>query len=107
MGQTPRRCGQRGHGKGRTINHGGKPGNRICPCPSRGANTLGDLHPQATEASLLVMETRTGLTPTSILTPIKTTSNLNTPTCGSQHKSSLIFTPLFSPNTEATLLTSL
>merc|ERR1719429_775516 len=54
-----------------------------------------------------IMESRTGLTPTSILTPIKTTSNLNTPTCGSQHKSSLIFTPLFSPNTEATLLTSL
>merc|ERR1712227_462318 len=54
-----------------------------------------------------IMECRTGLTPTSILTPIKTTSNLNTPTCGSQHKSSLIFTPLFSPNTEATLLTSL
>merc|ERR1719445_1344543 len=44
---------------------------------------------------------------TSILTPIKMTSNLNTPTCGTQHKSSLIFTPLFSPNTEATLLTSL
>merc|ERR1711902_61441 len=54
-----------------------------------------------------IMESRTGLTPTSILTPIKTTSNLNTPTCGSQHKSSIIFTPLFSPNTEATLLTSL
>jgi len=54
-----------------------------------------------------IMESRTGLTPTSILTPVKTTSNLNTPTCGSQHKSSLIFTPLFSPNTEATLLTSL
>merc|ERR1712115_641686 len=54
-----------------------------------------------------IMESRTGLTPTSILTPIKTTSNLNTPTCGTQHKSSLIFTPLFSPNTEATLLTSL
>merc|ERR1719210_1349715 len=54
-----------------------------------------------------IMESRTSLTPTSILTPIKTTSNLNTPTCGSQHKSSLIFTPLFSPNTEATLLTSL
>jgi len=54
-----------------------------------------------------IMESRTGLTPTSILTPVKTTSNLNTPTCGSQHKSSIIFTPLFSPNTEATLLTSL
>merc|ERR1712102_181089 len=54
-----------------------------------------------------IMESRTGLTPTSILTPIKTTSNLNTPTCGPQHKSSIIFTPLFSPNTEATLLTSL
>jgi len=54
-----------------------------------------------------IMESRTGLTPTSILTPIKATSNLNTPTCGSQHKSSIIFTPLFSPNTEATLLTSL
>merc|ERR1712098_965332 len=54
-----------------------------------------------------IMESRTGLTPTSILTPIKTTSNLNTPTCGSQHKSSIIFTPLLSPNTEATLLTSL
>merc|ERR1712233_181495 len=41
-----------------------------------------------------IMESRTGL---------KATSNLNTPTCGSQHKSSIIFTPLFSPNTEATL----
>merc|ERR1712018_459424 len=52
-------------------------------------------------------KSRTGLTPTSILTPIKTTSNLNTPTYGSQHKTSIIFTPQFSPNTEATLLTSL
>merc|ERR1711915_576431 len=33
-------------------------------------------------------------------------SNLNTPTCGSQQRS-IIFTPLFSPNTEASLLTSL
>merc|ERR1719273_2233559 len=27
-------------------------------------------------------------------------SGLNTPTCGAQHKSSVVFTPLFSPNTE-------
>merc|ERR1712107_249238 len=132
--QTPRRCGQRGHGQGRASNIGGKPGNRICPGPSHGANTLGtSIHKPQRPVSLslkpaavghiegvpietpsngilsfdAIMESRTGLTPTSILTPIKTTSNLNTPTCGSQHKSSLIFTPLFSPNTEATLLTSL
>merc|ERR1712107_72818 len=55
--QTPGGCGQRGHGQGRASNHGGKPGNRICPGPSRGANTLGDLHPQASEASLFVIET--------------------------------------------------
>jgi len=50
-----------------------------------------------------LMEARTGLTPTvSLLSPLK--SGLNTPTCGAQHKSSVVFTPLFSPNTEATLL---
>merc|ERR1712198_657711 len=54
----------------------------------------------------MLMETRTGLTPTTILTPLKSSSNLNTPTCGSQQRS-IIFTPLFSPNTEASLLTSL
>jgi len=51
-----------------------------------------------------LMEGRTGLTPTSILTPLK--GSLNTPTCGSQQRS-IVFTPLFSPNTEASLLTSL
>merc|ERR1712115_487317 len=54
----------------------------------------------------MLRETRTGLTPTTILTPLKSSSNLNTPTCGSQQRS-IIFTPLFSPNTEASLLTSL
>jgi len=54
----------------------------------------------------MMMEGRTGLTPTTILTPLKSSSNLNTPTCGSQQRS-IIFTPLFSPNTEASLLTSL
>ena len=54
----------------------------------------------------MLMETRTGLTPTTILTPLKSSSNLNTPTCGSQQRS-IIFTPLFSPNSEASLLTSL
>ena len=53
----------------------------------------------------LMEGTRTGLTPTaSLLSPLKTMSGLNTPTCGSQAKGSLVFTPLFSPNTEATLL---
>jgi len=51
-----------------------------------------------------LMEGRTGLTPTSILSPLK--GSLNTPTCGSQQRS-IVFTPLFSPNTEASLLTSL
>merc|ERR1712098_483829 len=56
----------------------------------------------------LMMDGKTGLTPTTILTPLKgmSGSNLNTPTCGSQQRS-IIFTPLFSPNTEASLLTSL
>jgi len=56
----------------------------------------------------LLMDGKTGLTPTTILTPLKgmSGSNLNTPTCGSQQRS-IIFTPLFSPNTEASLLTSL
>jgi len=52
----------------------------------------------------LMEGTRTGLTPTSLLSPLKTVSALNTPTCGAQHKTSAVFTPLFSPNTEATLL---
>merc|ERR1712154_475887 len=46
----------------------------------------------------LMEGTRTGLTPTTLLSPLKT------PTCGAQHKTSAVFTPLFSPNTEATLL---
>jgi len=56
----------------------------------------------------LMMDGKTGFTPTTILTPLKgmSGSNLNTPTCGSQQRS-IIFTPLFSPNTEASLLTSL
>jgi len=56
----------------------------------------------------LMIDGKTGLTPTTILTPLKgmSGSNLNTPTCGSQQRS-IIFTPLFSPNTEASLLTSL
>merc|ERR1712211_222806 len=53
-----------------------------------------------------LMEARTGLTPTSVLTPMKTTTSLSTPNCGSQQRS-IVFTPLFSPNTEASLLTSL
>jgi len=52
----------------------------------------------------LMEGTRTGLTPTTLLSPLKTVSALNTPTCGAQHKTSAVFTPLFSPNTEATLL---
>jgi len=52
----------------------------------------------------LMEGTRTGLTPTSLLSPLRTVSALNTPTCGAQHKGSAVFTPLFSPNTEATLL---
>jgi len=52
----------------------------------------------------LMEGTRTGLTPTSLLSPLKAGSALNTPTCGAQHKGSAVFTPLFSPNTEATLL---
>merc|ERR1712018_736619 len=50
----------------------------------------------------LMMDGKTGLTPTTILTPLKgmSGSNLNSPTCGSQQRS-IIFTPLFSPNTEA------
>merc|ERR1712227_1038980 len=53
-----------------------------------------------------LMEARTGLTPTSVLTPMKTTTSLSTPNCGSQQRS-IIFPPLFSPNSEASLLTSL
>merc|ERR1712107_238311 len=53
-----------------------------------------------------LMEARTGLTPTSVLTPMKMTTSLSTPNCGSQQRS-IVFTPLFSPNTEASLLTSL
>merc|ERR1711944_25160 len=49
----------------------------------------------------LMMEGRTGLTPTTLLTPLKSVSNLNTPTCGSQQRINGVFTPLFSPNTEA------
>ena len=52
----------------------------------------------------LMEGTRTGLTPTTLLSPLRTVSALNTPTCGAQHKSSTVLTPLFSPNTEATLL---
>lgn len=52
----------------------------------------------------LMEGTRTGLTPTTLLSPLRTVSALNTPTCGAQHKSSAVLTPLFSPNTEATLL---
>jgi len=52
----------------------------------------------------LMEGTRTGLTPTTLLSPLKTVSALNTPTCGAQHKTSAVFTPLFSTNTEATLL---
>jgi len=49
----------------------------------------------------LMEGTRTGLTPTTLLSPLRpSVSALNTPTCGAQHK----LTPLFSPNTEATLL---
>ena len=56
----------------------------------------------------LMSEARTGLTPTSVLTPVKLGSALNTPTCGAQHsRGGLVFTPLFSPNTEAALLTTL
>jgi len=54
----------------------------------------------------LMLDGRTGLTPTTVLTPLKSSSNLNTPTCGSQQRNILI-TPLFSPSTEAALLTSL
>jgi len=54
----------------------------------------------------LMLEGRTGLTPTSVLTPLKNSTSLNTPTCGSQQRNVLI-TPLFSPSTEAALLTSL
>merc|ERR1712003_483653 len=46
----------------------------------------------------LMEGTRTGLTPTTLLSALKT------PTCGAQHKTSAVFTPLLSPNTEATLL---
>ena len=52
----------------------------------------------------LMEGTRTGLTPTSLLSPLRMVSALNTPTCGAQHKSSSVLTPLFSPNTEQTLL---
>merc|ERR1712110_1342502 len=52
----------------------------------------------------LMEGTRTGLTPASLLSPLRSVSALNTPTCGAQHKSSAVLTPLFSPNTEATLL---
>merc|ERR1719333_166599 len=45
-----------------------------------------------------------GIPTTTLLSPLKTVSALNTPTCGAQHKTSAVFTPLFSPNTEATLL---
>jgi len=39
---------------------------------------------------------------------VKLGSALNTPTCGAQHsRGGLVFTPLFSPNTEAALLTTL
>jgi len=54
----------------------------------------------------LMLDGRTGLTPTSVLTPLKNSNSLNTPTCGSQQRNVLI-TPLFSPSTEAALLTSL
>jgi len=52
----------------------------------------------------LMEGTRTGLTPTTLLSPLRMVSALNTPTCGAQHKSSSVLTPLFSPNTEQTLL---
>merc|ERR1712241_329427 len=58
-----------------------------------------------------LLEGRTGLTPTNILTPtslwggVKVSSSLNTPTCGSQQRS-LTVTDLLSPSTQA-LLTSL
>lgn len=51
---------------------------------------------------LTPMEGRTGLTPMTLPTPLK--GSLNTPTCGSQQRS-IVFTPLFSPNTEKCLLT--
>merc|ERR1712045_746148 len=58
-----------------------------------------------------LLEGRTGLTPTNILTPtslwasVKASSSLNTPNCGSQERR-LIVTDLLSPSTQA-LLTSL
>merc|ERR1711992_340355 len=58
-----------------------------------------------------LLEGKTGLTPTSILSPtslwggVKVSSSLNTPTCGSQERR-LIVTDLLSPSTQA-LLTSL
>merc|ERR1711994_888205 len=57
-----------------------------------------------------LLEGRTGLTPTNILTPtslwasVKTSSNLNTPNCSAQQR--LIVSDLLSPSTQA-LLTSL
>merc|ERR1712079_183972 len=58
-----------------------------------------------------LLEGKTGLTPTNILSPtslwggVKVSSSLNTPTCGSQERR-LIVTDLLSPSTQA-LLTSL
>merc|ERR1712066_907143 len=58
-----------------------------------------------------LLEGRTGLTPTNILSPtslwgpVKTSSSLNTPNCGSQERR-LVVTDLLSPSTQA-LLTSL
>merc|ERR1712066_109861 len=58
-----------------------------------------------------LLEGRTGLTPTTILSPtslwgpVKTSSSLNTPNCGSQERR-LVVTDLLSPSTQA-LLTSL
>merc|ERR1712110_182536 len=58
-----------------------------------------------------LLEGKTGLTPTNILSPsslwgpVKINSNLNTPTCGSQERR-LTVTDLLSPSTQA-LLTSL
>merc|ERR1712045_905223 len=58
-----------------------------------------------------LLEGRTGLTSTNILSPtslwgpVKTSSSLNTPNCGSQERR-LVVTDLLSPSTQA-LLTSL
>merc|ERR1711994_608124 len=55
-----------------------------------------------------LLEGRTGLTPTNILTPtslwatVKTSSNLNTPNCSSQQRN-LTVVDLLSPSTQALL----